>query len=122
MKFDYKCNFDLEDCIRNLGLDEKGRVQQVIDHTFLMGVKPFTPFATGALYDSAVEKTVIGTGEIVFDADNKARRLYYHPEYNFSQKGDSEKGGMGRGGYWAERYIQNGGRDAIQQVAREAVK
>ena len=46
---------------------------------------------------------MVGSGEIVFDVDDKARRLYYHPEYNFQEKGDSETGGEGRGGYWAAR-------------------
>lgn len=121
-KYDFVCDFNLNDCLKTLGLDEGGRVQQAVDNTFIQGVKPFTPFDTGALYDSAVINTVVGSGEIIFDADNKARRLYYHPEYNFQEKGDSETGGIGRGGYWAERYFQNGGREQIERVARSEVK
>lgn len=122
MPYDYQCNFNLDDCLKTLGLDEKGRVQKRVDATFLRGVKPFTPFDEGALYDSAVQKSVIGSGEIIFDVDNKARRLYYHPEYSFQEKGESEAGGLGRGGYWAERYIQNGGLEEIEKEARAEVK
>ena len=120
--FNYVCDFDLNDCLKTLGIDEGGRVQRAVDDTFIQGVKPFTPFDTGALYDSAIANTVVGRGEIIFDVDNKARRLYYHPEYNFQEKGDSEAGGIGRGGYWAERYFQNGGREQIERVARNEVK
>lgn len=121
-KHDLVCGFDLADCMKTLGIDEGGRVQQAVDGAFIRGVKPFTPWDEGRLYSSAVEKTVVGSGEIVFDADNKARRLYYHPEYNFQEKGESENGGIGRGGYWAERYFQNGGREQVEREARGAVK
>lgn len=121
-KYNFICDFNLQDCLKTLGIDEGGKVQQVVDNTFIQGVKPFTPFDEGALYDSAIRKTVVGSGEIIFDVDNKARRLYYHPEYNFQEKGDSGRGGIGRGGYWAERYFQNGGREQIEQAVRKAVK
>lgn len=121
-RYDFSCDFSAVDCLKTLGLDEGGRVQQAVDSAFIRGVKPFTPFDTGALYDSATRNTAVGSGEIVFDESNKARRLYYHPEYNFNEKGESENGGEGRGGYWAERYIQNGGKEQIEQEARKAVK
>ena len=120
--FNYVCDFNLNDCLKTLGLDEGGSVQRAVDETFRQGVKPFTPFDEGALYGSAIANTVVGSGEIIFDVDNKARRLYYHPEYNFQEKGESETGGIGRGGYWAERYFQNGGREEIERVARNEVK
>lgn len=120
--YDYKCTFNLKDCLKTLGINEGGKVQQAIDDTFLKGVEPFTPKDEGWLYDSAIHKTVVGSGEIVFDVDNKARRLYYHPEYEFNEKGGSEEGGVGRGGYWAQRYIQNGGRDEIERAARKKVR
>ena len=119
--YSFVCDFNLDDCLKTLGLDEMGRVQQAVDTAFLKGVQPFTPWDEGALYDSAIRESVVGSGEIVFDVDDKARRLYYHPEYNFQEKGDSETGGEGRGGYWAARYMQNGGREQIEREAREAV-
>ena len=121
-RHDSICTFNLDDCIKTLGLEERGRVQRVVDETFLTGVENFVPQDTGALIDSARRKSIVGSGEIVWDVDNKARRLYYHPEYNFAEKGDSESGGTGRGAYWADRYMQNGGRDEIEQAARKAVK
>lgn len=121
MQFDYQCMFNLDKCIKSLGLEEHGRVQCAIDETFLMGVEPFTPFLDGTLIDSARLHTDIGSGEIIWDAENKARRLYYGEEdWNWSNGGVQE-GGL-RGPYWAERYIQNGGREQVEKAAREAVK
>ncbi len=121
-KYDYICDFNLKDCLKTLGIDKGGRVQQAVDDTFIKGVEPFTPRDEGRLYDSAIYHTIVGSGEIVFDVDHKARRLYYHPEYEFHEKGGSEEGGIGRGGYWAERYIQNGGREQIERAARKKVR
>lgn len=121
MKFDYQCTFNLDECIRSLGLEEHGRVQCAVDETFLMGVEPYVPMDTGLLKDSARLHTDIGSGEIVWDAENKARRLYYGEEdWNWSN-GGMQEGGL-RGPYWAERYFQNGGREEIEKAAREAVK
>ena len=118
-KFDYQCTFNLQDCIKRLGLDEKGRVQRTIDETFLCGVEPFVPFLDGTLISSARLHTVIGSGTIIWDAENKARRLYYgEKDWNWSNGGVQMEGGL-RGPYWAERYIQNGGRKDIEDAARE---
>lgn len=121
MQFDYQCSFNLDKCIKSLGLEEHGRVQCAIDEQFLMGVEPFVPMDTGLLINSGRLHTNIGSGEIVWDVENKARRLYYGEEdWNWSNGGVQE-GGL-RGPYWAERYIQNGGREEIEKVARRAVK
>lgn len=121
MTFDYQCAFNLDACIKKLGLEEHGRVQRRVDETFLIGVEPFVPMDTGLLKDSARLHTDIGAGEIVWDAENKARRLYYgENDWNWLNGGVQE-GGL-RGPYWAERYIQNGGREEIEKVAREEVK
>ena len=121
MRFDYQCNFDLKKCVRRLGLEEKGRVQKAIDEAFLRGVDPYIPLDDGTLRDSGKLYTVRGTGLIVWDAENKARRLYYGEEdWNWSN-GGVQVGGL-RGPYWAQRYIQNGGKKEIEEVARKAVK
>lgn len=120
MKFDYQCSFNLQNVIKGLGLEDHGRVQYAIDSQFLIGVEPFTPFSEGYLTGSAFFHTDIGSGEIVWDDDNKARYLYYG-EYDWNwSNGGTQDGGL-RGPYWAERYIQNGGREQIEQVARSVV-
>ena len=46
--------------------------------------------------------------DLVYDTPY-ARRLYYHPEYQFQ---DAPM----RGAFWAERYLQNGGMDIINKA------
>lgn len=117
-KHDYTCNFNLNDCIRKLGLDERGRVQQYITKEFKKNVEPFVPFDEGCLIGSC---HIENDTDVVWDTPY-ARRLYYHPEYNFQGKGESGSMGAGRGAYWADRYMQNGGQEELEQGARRIVK
>lgn len=120
MAYDFKCDFNLDDCIKALGLEEKGRVQQKVNEEFLKGVEPYVPLDQGTLRDSAKLHTDMRSGEIIWDADNKARRLYYgEKDWNWSNGGVQE-GGL-RGPYWAERYMQNGGKEKVEKAARKAV-
>lgn len=119
--FDYQCAFDIGACMDRLGINEYGRVQKAIDSSFLMGVEPFVPMDMGLLIDSGWTHTDIGSGEIVWDAENKARRLYYGEKKWKWSNGGVQEGGL-RGPYWAERYIQDGGAEQIETVAREAVR
>ena len=120
MHIDYQCDFDLDRIVKSLGLQKHGKVQEAIDSTFLMGVEPYVPFVTGALIDSGIQHTDIGSGLIIWDVENKARRLYYGEDFWNWSNGGIQDGGL-RGPYWAERYIQNGGKEQIQQVARSVV-
>lgn len=125
MSYAYECNFNLENCLKNLGLDEKGRVQQVVTHEFLKGVEPFVPFDIAGKYENPGRLIESGhienETEIVWNTPY-ARKHYYHPEQNFQGKGESENGGPGRGAFWADRYVQNGGREELEQAARNEVK
>lgn len=120
-RFDYVCNFTIESILKELGLDAGGRVQQAVDSEFLRGVQPYLPMDTGALIDSGYSHTVVGSGEIVYDCEDKARRLYYgRTDWNWSNGGIQE-GGL-RGPYWAERYEQAGGAEAMKREAIAAMK
>ena len=116
--YSFVCDFGLEDCLKTLGLDEMGRVQQVVTEEFKKNVQSFVPFDEAGIYENPgrlVESCHTENGtDVVWDTP--------YPEYNFQEKGDSETGGEGRGGYWAARYMQNGGREQIEREAREAVK
>lgn len=82
------------------------------------------PFDTGALQNRSTfiddKDLVKGTVRIVSDTPY-ARRLYYHPEYNF-QKGHNKYAG----GMWFEPYI-NGNKkkyaqDTFNKIARSKMK
>lgn len=106
--------------IEKLGLEEGGRVQQVVDSEFLKNVEPFVPLDEAGLYEnpgtldnSGILDTVIGSGEIVWDTPY-ARYLYYHDDFQF-------QGAPMRGAYWADRYLQNGGLKQIEEVAGKSM-
>jgi hypothetical protein len=118
---DYVCNFSAASLIKELGLEPGGRVQKAVDEEFLRGVQPYVPMDTGALIDSGLTHTVVGSGEIVYDCDDKARRLYYgEKDWNWSNGGE-QAGGL-RGHQWAERYEQAGGAENMIKAAKEAMK
>lgn len=117
-RHDSICTFNLDDCIKTLGLEERGRVQQVVTNEFKKNVEPYVPFDIAGKYENPGR--LMDSGHIENETDvvwntPYARRMYYHPEYEF-------QGAPMRGGYWADRYMQNGGREEIEQAARKAVK
>lgn len=116
-RMDYYCTFNLDKCIKTLGLEERGRVQQYVTNAFAKNVEPFVPLDPAKKYDNPGrlrDSCHIENGTDVVWSTPYARRLYYHPEYRF-------QGEPMRGGYWAERYMQNGGRQKIEQAARRMV-
>lgn len=121
MKFDFQLDLNKNACMQRLGIGESGHVQKVIDSTFLMGVEPYVPMDEGFLISSAKLHTRIGSGEVVWNSGNKARRLYYgEMDWNWSNGG--VQAGGSRGPYWAHRYIQEGGREQVEKAARKAVR
>lgn len=120
-RIDFQCSFDLERCLRNHNLEDRGAVQLAIDDQFMLGVEPYVPFLEGFLNNSMWIHTDPGSGEIVWDCDNKARRLYYGDYSWHWSNGGVQEGGL-RGPYWAERYWQNGGKEEVLQAARRAIK
>lgn len=87
-----------KEVIHNHKLDKSGEVQKFIDSECLRLSDGKIPKDTGALTQSGVANTKVGSGEVVW-ATPYARRMYYHPEYNFSQSPE-------RGAYWFERMKQ----------------
>lgn len=80
------------------GLDTGGRVQEFIDSECLRLCDAKIPKDTGALIQSGIVNTNVGSGEVKWSTPY-ARRLYYHPEYNFNESPE-------RGAYWFERMKQ----------------
>lgn len=118
MSYDYQCSFSPDDCLKTLGLDEKGRVQQYVTNEFMKNVQSFVPLDEAEKYENPGR--LIDSCHIENDTDvvwetPYARKHYCHPEYNF-------QGAPTRGAYWADRYMQNGGQEEIEQGAKEMVK
>lgn len=98
--------------IRNHGLEPNGRVQRFIDSECLRLSEPKVPKDTGALIQSGIINTDIGSGEIKYQTPY-ARRLYYHPEYNFQQSPE-------RGAYWFDRMKQQYKKQILKGASRIA--
>ena len=117
-RHNYNCTFNLDDCIKKLGLEEKGRVQQFVTHEFMKNVEPFVPFDEAGKYENPGRLKdschIENDTDVVWNTPY-ARRLYYHPEYDF-------QGAPARGGYWADRYMQDGGQQEIEDGVRRLLK
>lgn len=142
MGMEYQCTFNLGECIKALGLEERGRVQQVVTNEVLRLSGDYVPFASGDLLASGHIEN--GT-DIVWDTPY-ARYMwngivYEDPDLHCagfktengwrSRKGVQKvptdrslqyQNGNLRGAHWVERMMQNGGREEIEKAAREAVK
>ena len=92
--------YDEKKILEKRGLEDKGRVQKFIDTECLRLSSEFAPFDQHTLIESGQENTQIGSGEIKYRTPY-ARRLYYHPEYDFSTEKNPKAGG-----YWFERMKQ----------------
>ena len=86
--------YDGEMVLKTHGVDEGGRVQQYIDTQCLQLCGPMIPKDTGALINSGITNTKIGSGEVIWSTPY-ARRWYYMPA-NFQESPE-------RGNYWFDR-------------------
>lgn len=98
--------------MNNRGLEENGRVQQFIDSECLRLCDRKIPKDTGALIQSGIINTRVGSGQVIWRTPY-ARRLYYHPEYNFDQSPE-------RGAYWFDRMKTQHKKDILKGAARLA--
>ncbi len=142
MRIDYEANFRLKDCMQALGVEERGRVERRIAENILTLSDEYIPFAEGNLKDSGH----IEDGNSVVWNTPYARYqwngiVYIDPDLNCagfktdagwrSRKGVEKiptnrkldyQGGSLRGPRWVDRMLRDGGREEIEQAAREAAK
>ena len=117
MGYDYVCSFNLQDCIKTLGIEERGRVQSFVTEAVLKLAGPYVPNDLAEKYEyphrlqdsGHIENEV----DVVWEAPY-ARRWYYN-DANF-------QGAPQRGTYWVPRMLQNGGLKQIEDGARKVVK
>lgn len=82
---------------------------------------PYVPFdeaskyeTPGRLRDSAIQSTLIGSGEVIYDTPY-AKWLYYNPQFNF-------QGAPLRGAFWVDRAMQDGGMEKLQEEISKYLK
>lgn len=101
-------------------LDQAAKVSLVQTADAVMGdvrSRGIMPFDTGTLQNdnTFVDDSAVNSGRVdIVSSTPYARRLYYHPEYNFSKDENPNAGGK-----WLEDYKKGGSK---QDLAVEAFK
>lgn len=122
---------NIDEMIKDCGLNERGRAQCYIDKFILEESEPYVPGKH--IYDAGVMATEIGSGQVIWDSPD-AQYLYegklmvdpitlkgafFSPDYGFWSRPNTEKildpndrdleyhGGGKRGAKWFDRMIED---------------
>lgn len=87
--------------------------------TDLMNESKTMPYDTGDMQNNQTFVEQTETGAVLITGSPQARRLYYHPEYNFKQ---SEGAEGTRGAYWLDTYIFGDKWDFVNNTFAELFK
>lgn len=87
-------------------------------YTDLVNAKTM-PFDTGDMQDKNTWVESTDNGAVLITGSIQARRLYYHPEYDFQQ---SEGANGTRGAYWLEPYISGSKCNFIHDTYTELLR
>lgn len=105
-----------QEMLRSYGLEKGGRAQQLVDKEILQRLTPYVPYATGALIQSGIQNTHIGSGEIRYSTPY-ARAVYYGKAR--SGKTMEFNGAPMRGAFFFERMMADNKKDIAQALASE---
>lgn len=105
MNFKFEMN-SVAQLLNARSLQEKGKAQQFVDSEVIRLSDPKVPFDTGALKQSAITHTVIGSG-IVRYVTPYARRQY------FENRGNGQRGKL-----WFERMKRDNGSTILANLRR----
>lgn len=104
MDFDFNIEFN-DAAIAKIEQAQKDALKQT-GHTLLTDIvqKQVMPFESGEMQNNRTFVDTSSENEVVIRTTApQARRLYFHPEYNF-QKGKNQNAG----GRWFDRYLPGG--------------
>lgn len=104
--------FNKNNTLKSRGLEKGGKVQVFIDSECLRLSERKIPKDTNALIRSGQINTKVGSGQVIWRTPY-ARRLYYHPEYNFNEAPE-------RGAYWFDRMKKQYGKQILKNAAKLA--
>ena len=114
-------NFDTEEILNNLGFGSGNEAQIAVDKQVLIVCEPYVPFDAASIYPtpgklkaSGGENTILGSGNVIYRAPY-ARYLYYHPEFSYQEA-------PMRGAYWADRAMQDGGKEKVVKALKSDIK
>lgn len=75
------------------------------------------PFDTGDMQNNQTEVFATDSGAVLVTDSPQARRLYFHPEYNFQQGKNTNAGAD-----WLEPYISGDKKDFVKEHFAEELK
>ena len=78
-KYDVRASVNIKSCgeiLKKRGLEDGGKVQQIIDSEVLRRSDPLVPKDTGMLIDSGILSTDIGSGEVNYETPYAAKQYY----------------------------------------------
>jgi len=107
----------VEELMATLGFGYGGELQKLIDSSVIRLSDCFAPSDTGALRKSAILKTEIGSGLVVYSVygNPRGRNTYNDVTSEFQ---DAPM----RGPFWAHRMLDAGGREEIARSIMERLK
>lgn len=97
--------------LSNHGLSEGDKIQRRIDSETLRYCDPYTPKITGNLIQSGIRGTVIGSGEVVYNAPYAAKQYY--------ETAQTRSYDPLRGAYWFERMKADHKDDILRSVQKD---
>lgn len=104
--------------IRQIEQAAKASAAEVLEVLYTDLVSSQTmPFDIGHMQDDDTFVESTETGAVLVTGSPQARRLYYHPEYNF-QRGKNKNAGA----YWLEPYISGSKKEFVQAEFTEIFK
>lgn len=94
--------------------------EETLEATYSNLVKSKTmPFDNGDMQNNQTFVAQTVEGAVLITGSPQARRLYYHPEYNFKQ---SEGANGTRGAKWLEPYISGEKKDFVKTEFAKALE
>lgn len=111
IKLDYKAIRKIEQAAKAAAVDTMKQL-----YTDLVNSKTM-PFDRGNMQNNQTFVDSTESGAVLITGSPQARRLYYHPEYNF-QRGKNANAGA----YWLEPYITGSKKEFVQAEFTEIFK
>lgn len=111
IKLDKRAIRNIENAVQKSALEAMGQLRNDLINSQTM------PFDAGDMQNNQTFVEPTENGAVLITDSPQARRLYYHPEYNFQQGKNSNAGAL-----WLEPYISGDKKDFVKQEYIKALK
>ena len=112
MKISIKLDYNKIRQIEQVALASAAEALEVM-YTDLVSAETM-PFDNGIMQNNQTFVESTENGAVLVTGSPQARRLYYHPEYNFQRGKANGEGNKNAGAYWLEPYISGSKKDFVK--------